>query len=221
MFSFSFNNQADTSAVYFLTPTLSINTCHTLQKLLKTLFLSILVVLIPLIQSSAGLNAQVYGIQRYWSVLESSKNVSATDANGLIGIKFTDDFKRLIYNVNLNNIDNITGIYLYNKGDNQTIILDLLKEAKEAKVKDKFKETSNILASPNEVEGTVAVGGVTSDDMGGVLSGKSLKALYGLVNGDEVYVVVTTNEYPRGEIFGNEFIPTERFFPDTTDFDWS
>ena len=188
---------------------------------MKIFFLLILVVFIPLIQSSAGLNAQVYGIQRYWSVLDSSRNGSATDANGLIGIKFTDDFKRLIYNVNLNNIANITGIYLYNKGDNQTIILDLLKEAKEAKVKDKFRDTSNLLASANEVEGTVAVGGVTSDDMRGVLSGKSLKDLYGLVNDEELYVVVTTKEYPRGEIFGNEFIPTERFFPDTTDFDWS
>jgi hypothetical protein len=195
--------------------------CHSSKIVLKILFLLILVAIVSLVQPSAGLNPQVYGIQRYWSVLECSKNTCGTGANGFIGIKFTNGFKQLIYSVNVNNIDNITGIFLYNKGENQTIILDLLKEAKEVKVKDKFKETRNLLASLKEVEGTVAVGGATSEDMRGVLSGKELKALYGLVSSEEVYVVVTTKEYPKGEIFGNEFVPTERFFPDASDFDWS
>jgi len=35
---------------------------------------------------------------------------SITHAHGYIGLKFTEDFKKLVYNVNVNNIDNITGI---------------------------------------------------------------------------------------------------------------
>jgi len=49
-----------------------------------------------------------------------------------------------VHNINVNNIHNITGIYLYNSGDiaknkNPTMILDLLQESKEVKVKDRFK----------------------------------------------------------------------------------
>jgi hypothetical protein len=164
-------------------------------------------------------------VDRYWSVPEADQNTpSTTDANGFIGIKFREDFKQLVYNVNVNNIENITGIFLYD-GDNSnkkvTMILDLLEEAREVKVKDKYKEASIILASTHEVEGTVAVGGVTSDDLHGKLKGKSLKDLYDLVNNEGVYLVVTTKEHPLGEIFGSEFVPIDRFFPDMSDFNWS
>ena len=101
------------------------------------------------------------------------------------------------------------------------MILDLLEEAKEVKVKDKFKEASIILASKHEVEGTVAVGGVTSDDLQGELKGKSLEDLHKMLIKGGTYVVVDTKEYPRGEIGGGEFVPIDRFFPDTSDFQWN
>ena len=164
-------------------------------------------------------------VDRYWSVLQAYHQDSSTpSAHGFIGVKFREDFKQLVYNINVNNIDNITGIYLYSHGDNTnnpTIILDLLEEAKEVKVKDKFKEASIILASKNEVEGTVAVGGVTSDDLQGELKGKSLEDLHKMLIKGGTYVVVDTKEYPRGEIGGGEFVPIDRFFPDTSDFQWN
>lgn len=162
-------------------------------------------------------------VDRYWSILESPQ--MSTNANGFIGLKFREDFKQMVFNVNVNNIDNITGIYLYNYGDilqnrNATMILDLLKESKEVKVKEKFKEASIMLSKIHEIEGTVAVGGVTSDDLQGELKGKSLKSLHRLVQNEDVYVIVATKQFPQGEIYGHEFVAIERFFPDISDFDW-
>jgi hypothetical protein len=124
----------------------------------------------------------------------------------------------------MNNIDNISGIYVYSRGDNTknaTMILDLLEEAKEVKVKEKYKETNMKLAHKYEVEGTVTVGGVTSDDLHGELKGKSLEDLHKLMLNGGMYVIVVTKDFPRGEIGGGEFVPIDRFFPDISDFDWN
>lgn len=175
--------------------------------------------------SNSNTTVSAVQVDRYWSVLQSYHQDSSTpSAHGFIGVKFREDFKQLVYNINVNNIDNITGIYLYSHGgntNNPTMILDLLEEAKEVKVKDKFKEASIILASKHEVEGTVAVGGVTSDDLQGELKGKSLEDLHKMLIKGGIYVVVDTKEYPRGEIGGGEFVPIDRFFPDTSDFHWN
>jgi hypothetical protein len=185
------------------------------------------VIFILMLITSIHSNATVHALQvdRYWSVLEPSKS-TITFANGFIGMKFREDFKQMVFNVNVNNIDNITGIYLYNHGDNTqnrnaTMILDLLNESKEVKVKDKFKEASKTLSKKHEIEGTVAVGGVTSDDLEGILKGKSLKSLHKLVQNEDVNVIVATKEFPRGEIYGHEFVPIDRFFPDISDFKWN
>ena len=181
-----------------------------------------LLILITLFAFSFG-TIHALPVDRYWSVLEPQKQV--TDANGFIGLKFREDFKQLVFNVNVNNIDNITGIYLYNRGDNTqsknaTMILDLLEESKEVKVKDKFKEASMMLSKKHEIEGTVAVGGATSDDLRGELRGKSLESLHKLVQNEDVYVTVATKQFPQGEIYGHEFVPIDRFFPDISDFTW-
>jgi hypothetical protein len=101
------------------------------------------------------------------------------------------------------------------------MLLDLLEEAKEVKVKEKYKETNMMLANKSEVEGTVAVGGVTSDDLQGELKGKSLEDLHKLMLNGGIYVIVMTKEFPHGEIGGGEFVPIDRFFPDISDFDWN
>lgn len=163
-------------------------------------------------------------VDRYWTVLQADeKGRLKSNATGFFGIKFREDFKQLVYNVNVNNIENITGIYLYSRGNettNQTMILDLLQEAKEVKVKDIYQETKLLLNKTKQIEGTVAVGGVTSEDLGGELKGKSLEALHRLLVSGDTYVVVTTKKFPKGEIAGSDFTPIERFFPDSTDFRW-
>jgi CHRD domain len=165
-------------------------------------------------------------VDRYWSVLEGNQLTppTITYAHGFIGLKFREDFKQLVYNVNVNNIDNITGIYVYSRGDNTknaSMLLNLLEEAKEVKVKEKFREASLMLAKKNEIEGTAAIGGVTSDDLQGELKGKSLEDLHKLMLNGGIFVIVVTKEFPRGEIGGGEFVPIDRFFPDISDFDWN
>jgi hypothetical protein len=181
-------------------------------------------VLSGLIYSNTTVNA--LQVDRFWSVLEGDQLMppTTTYAHGFIGLKFREDFKQLVYNVNVNNIDNITSMYIYSRGDNTkngTMLLDLLEEAKEVKVKEKYKETNMKLAHKSEVEGTIAVGGVTSDDLQGELKGKSLEDLHKLMLNGGIFVIVVTKEFPRGEIGGREFVPIDRFFPDISDFDWN
>lgn len=176
-----------------------------------------------LILSAVTVNA--VSVDRYWAVLQPVRDKEpVTSANGFVGVKFREDFKQLVYNVNVNNINNITGIYLYSVGNdtnNETMLLDLLKEAKEVKVKDIFKDTSKLLNKTHNIEGTVAVGGVTSEDLEGILKGKSLEYLHKLLTNGDTYIKVTTKQFPHGEIGGSDFVAIDRFFPDTTDFKWN
>ena len=159
-------------------------------------------------------------VDRFWGVLTGHQEVppNNTNATGYVGFKFADEPWRLVYNVNVNDIHNITGVYLYegNKERNGTMILDLLEEAKEVKNDD----INIIKVNKHEIEGTLAVGGVTSDDLQGKLKGKSLSDLRKLIMKDRVYVTILTKDYPHGEIRGNEFIPIDRALPDISDFHW-
>ena len=195
-----------------------------MKSILFLLMVICILIFSGLIYSNTIVNA--LQVDRYWSVLEGDQLIppTITYAHGFIGLKFREDFKQLVYNVNVNNIDNITGIYVYSRGDNTknaSMLLNLLEEAKEVKVKEKFKEASVMLAKIHEIEGTAAIGGVTSDDLQGELKGKSLEDLHKLMLNGGIFVIVVTKEFPRGEIGGGEFVPIDRFFPDISDFDWT
>lgn len=193
---------------------------NSISFLLPVIFISML---FGLIHYNPTVNA--VQVDRYWSVLEGfEQSPYNTDAHGFIGVKFREDFKQLVYNVNVNNIDNITGIYLYTHGSanhGPRMVLDLLQEAKEVRVKDKFTEASTLLNKKHQVEGTVAVGGVTSEDLQGELKGKSLRDLHKMLLDGGTFVTIKTKAFPRGEIGGGEFVPIDRFFPDMSDFNWS
>ena len=193
-------------------------------RLLFLMMVTVISILAGLIYSNISIHA--VQVDRYWSVLDGDqqKPPAVTHAYGYIGLKFTEDFKKLVYNVNLNNIDDITGIYLYSRDDNNhggNMILDLLEEAREVKVKEKYDETNLNLTRDKELEGSIAVGGVTSNDLKGELNGKSLVDLQKLMLNGKMYVTVQTKDFPLGEITGDEFVPIDRFFPDISDFDWN
>jgi len=195
---------------------------------MKSILFLLIVICILIFSGLIYSNTTVKGLQvdRYWSVLEGNQLTppTITYAHGFIGLKFREDFNQLVYNVNVNNIDNITGIYVYSRGDNTknaSMLLNLLEEAKEVKVKEKFKEASLMLAKKQEVEGTASIGGVTSDDLQGELKGKTLEDLHKLMLNGGIFVIVVTKQFPRGEIGGGEFVPIDRFFPDISDFDWN
>lgn len=169
-------------------------------------------------------NLTVYAenVDRYWSVLTGDKQVppNSTDSVGFVGLKFQEDMKRLVFNVNVENIENITGVYIYHgdKNQNGTVVLDLMEEAKEL-----GNDDENIVHVTREglITGTVSVGGVTADDLQGQLKDKSLKDLYKSMVDGRIYVTVRTEDFPHGEIRGDSFIPIDRVFPDISDFRWN
>ncbi|HEY7107869.1 MAG TPA: CHRD domain-containing protein [Nitrososphaeraceae archaeon] len=163
-----------------------------------------------------------YGrLDRYWMVLSGDQLSPPvnTDAIGFVSLKFDEDSTRLIYNVNLDNIHNVTGVYLYfsNLNGNYTKVLNLLKEAKESNKHFKVAE----VVGPHETTGTVGLGGVTKQDLKGPLKGNSLPHLHKLVDEGKVFVVVHTKDFPNGEIRGNSFVAIDRVFPDLDEFRWN
>ena len=188
---------------------------------MKLILMHLLVVsLAPLVYSIPTVSA-VDQLDRYWIVLDGDQQIPPveTDAVGFVGLKFQDDTTRLVYNINLDNIHNVTGIYLNHKNNDQngTIVLDLMKEAGESN--REFAGVSEITRA-GEITGTISLGGVTKEDLSGELQGKPLSDLRDLMHDGELYITVHTKDFPDGEISGYSFIGIDRVFPDLNEFEW-
>ncbi len=162
-------------------------------------------------------------LDRYWSVLTGDQQIPPvnTDARGYVGLKFQDDLNRLVFIVNGENIGNVTGIYIYQNGENRngtgTAVLDLLNGTRKIKKDiDKFVSTT----SEGKMVGTLSIGGATKHDLQGKLKGKSLSDLLTLMVNGTAYIVIHTKDFPDGEISGKSFIGIDRLFPDFTDIKW-
>lgn len=163
------------------------------------------------------LTENAYGqLNRYWVALLPN---AITDATGFVGFKFSDDFNELIYNVNVHNIDNITGVNLYLKNESQstTPVLDLLKKHRESNREDdrwvdKTKE--------GQTTGTINLSAVTRKDLTGALKGVSIQGLHKLMVDEMLNVVVYTKDYPNGELKGDSFVGMDDVFHDADEFKW-
>jgi hypothetical protein len=191
-----------------------------MRSLLYVLIVVSVVSLSQIVYSISTVNA-VDQLDRYWVVLSGDQQIPPVNkgAIGFAALKFQDDSTRLVYNVNLDNIHNVTGVYLYhkNKDQNGTVVLDLLKEARESN--REYARVSNITRE-GETTGTISLGGVTNEDLSGSLEGKSLSDLRELMHDGELYISVSTKDFPNGEISGYSFIGIDRIFPDLDEFDW-
>lgn len=191
-----------------------------MHNLLHLLIIMSVVTLSQLVCSIPTVNA-VDQLDRYWVVLDGDQQIPPvdTDAVGFASLKFQDDSIRLVYNINLDNIHNVTGVSVYhkNKDQNGIAVLDLLKEAGESN--REYAGVSEITRS-GEITGTITLGGVTKEDLGGSLRGKSLSDLRELMHDGELYISVHTKDFPNGEISGYSFIGIDRIFPDLDEFDW-
>ena len=155
---------------------------------------------------------------RYWSVLTGDQQIPpvTTDARGLVGVKFLDNFSRLVYVVNTENIGNVTGILIYegDKNQNGTVVLNLLNGTRE--LKKNFDKKLEVTPK-GRTTGTVAIGGVSKDDLQGLMKGKSISDLHDLMVNGSIYITIDTRDFPNGEIHGNSFVGIDRLFPDYTD----
>jgi hypothetical protein len=161
-------------------------------------------------------------VDRYWVALNGDQQIPPvdTDALGFVGLKFSDGTTQLIYNVNIHNIDNVTGIYLYHGKDaqNASRVLDLLKKTRESN--REVHRASDITAG-GQTTGTVSLGGITKKDLSGDLKGKSISDLYKLMLDGMLYVVVHTKDFPDGEIRGDTFVGMDDVFHDSDKFNWN
>ncbi len=116
-----------------------------------------------------------------------------------------------MYNINLDNIHNVTGVYLYhkNKDQNGSVVLDLLKETRESN--REFAGVSEIKRA-GEITGTISLGGVTKEDLIGSLQGKSLSDLRELMHNGELYITVHTKDFPNGKISGYSLSELTEYF---------
>jgi hypothetical protein len=160
-------------------------------------------------------------LNRYWVALNTDQKIPPviTDGTGFVGFKFSDDFNRLIFNVNVHNIDNITGVYLYFKNDTQskTPILDLLKNHRESNRED---DRWSDVTKEGQTTGTINLSGVTKKDLTGALKGESIKDLHKLMLDDMLYIIVYTKDYPNGELRGDSFVGMDDVFHDADEFKW-
>jgi len=153
---------------------------------------------------------------RYWVAL--IPNV-ITDETGFVGFKFSDDFKELVYTVNVLNIRNITSAFLYLKNDTQgtSPVLDLLKKPRESNREvDRWSNTTK----EGQITGTINLTGVTKKDLIGPLEGKSIEYLLKLMRENMLYIAVYTMEHPSGELKGDSFVSMDDVFNDADEFNW-
>lgn len=155
-------------------------------------------------------------LNRYWVALLPN---AITDATGFVGFKFSDDFNQLIYNVNVHNIDNITGVYLYLKNDTKGTapVLDLLKKHRESNREgDRWSDVTK----EAQTTGTINLSGITKKDLTGALKGESIQHLHDLMLDDMLYIVVHTKDYPKGELSGDSFVGMDDVFHGVDEFNW-
>jgi CHRD domain-containing protein len=157
-----------------------------------------------------------YGqLNRYWVALVEDNQIPDvdSDATGFVGFKFSDDYKQLIYNVNVHNIDNITGIYVYLKNDNQstTPVLDLMKNIRESN-REGYRWSD--ITDKGQNTGTLNLDGITKKDLTGPLEHESIKQLHKLMDDGKLYIVVHTKDHPNGELVGYSFVGMDDVFHD-------
>jgi hypothetical protein len=174
-------------------------------------------VLLLILLAYSAKTENAYGqVNRYWVALLPN---GITDATGFVGFKFSDDFKELIYTVNVHNIDNITGVYLYLKNDTQGMspVLDLLEKPRESKREDdRWSNTTR----EGQITGTINLTGVTKKDLTGALDSKSIEYLLKLMREGMLYIAVNTKDHPNGELRGDSFVGMDDVFHDADEFNW-
>jgi CHRD domain-containing protein len=155
-------------------------------------------------------------VNRYWVALVPDV---ISDGTGFVGFKFSDDFKQIIYTVNVHNIADITGVYLFLKNDTQgkSPVLDLLKKPRESnREDDRWSNTTK----DGKLSGTINLTGVTKKDLTGALAGKSIESLLKLMRDGELYIAVYTKSHPDGELIGDSFVGMDDVFHDAEEFNW-
>jgi hypothetical protein len=172
---------------------------------------------VVLVCSVLAENAQAQ-VNRYWVALIANPPED-TDAKGFVGFKFSDDFKDIVYTVNVHEIDNVTDVYLYLKNDTQrkAPILDLLKKNMES---NRERDRWSNVTKTGQITGTINLSGATKKHLTGPLEGRSMQDVHKLMKDNMLYIIVYTKENPKGELRGDSFIGMDDVFNESDEFNW-
>jgi CHRD domain len=130
------------------------------------------------------------GEKRFSATLSGKNEVPPKDTKATGTAEFTSssDGKTVSYKVDVNNIDKVTMAHIHQgkKGENGSIVVTLFKTATPTGPKN----------------GVLAQGNITSDKLEGPLKGKQISDLVKLIEDDNAYSNVHTEQNPKGEIRG-------------------
>ena len=126
--------------------------------------------------------------------LSGDQEVPAVDtlAQGQAIFNLSRDGESLRYRLIVANIENVrmAHLHLAPAGENGGVVVWLYPEGPPAK------------KIPGRVNGVLAIGTISSDDLVGALEGFTIDELIGAMLDGEIYVNVHTDQYPSGEIRG-------------------
>lgn len=127
--------------------------------------------------------------KEYTASLSGKENVPPVDtsAKGKAVFKMNDEMDGIDYSIDVNLMENITGAHVHAapKGKNGPVVVNLLEGEAEG-----------------EVEGNLVEGVILDMDFVGPLEGKPLTDFIKLIEKGEAYVVIHTEQNPKGEIRG-------------------
>jgi hypothetical protein len=133
--------------------------------------------------------------QNFTANLISQDEVPPTNskATGNSTLILSNDGLRMKYEVNVKDIDNVTMVQIQQgkKGENGPVVVTLIQ----------FKA----LTPTGLVDGLLAEGNITADNLQGPLKGKQMSDMIILMNNNDTYVNVHTKQNPNGEIRGQIF----------------
>ena len=155
-----------------------------LKEQLKILLLLILIVSV----ASAAERSRID--RRFRADLSGMKEIPPVDtkATGKVDFELPKEADRLIYNLVITDIEDITGaqIHMGKPGESGPPVATLLSEPKEPAI-------SGTLFSEGRIE---------AYELAGPLKGKPLRSLIEMIESGDAYVNVHTRKHPEGEIRG-------------------
>jgi hypothetical protein len=135
------------------------------------------------------------GEQNFTANLIGQDEVPPTNskATGNSTLILSSDGTNIKYEINVKDIDNVTTAQIQQgkKGENGPVVITLIR----------FKA----LTPTGPVDGLLAEGNITADELQGPLRGKQISDLTTLIGENNAYVNILTKQNPEGEIRGQIF----------------
>ena len=151
--------------------------------------------------------------KNYHTILSGSQQVPPvkTNGTGTASFELLDDNKTIHYQINIQDVPNITGIHIHQGklGENGDVVVTIYNNSQQnIFLKENETKISQITSNSVKINGNVqssffASGTINNSDLKGPLYGKSISDLINLIKSKNAYVNVHSQSHPDGEIRGD------------------